>query len=123
MPPAVPLEPPADFVPLFEAEQAALLALLHDLGDEDWRRPTPCPGWSVLDLACHLAGDDLGLLARRRDRHFGTPPPDGASEAEFIAWLDELQDGWVRAARRLSPRNRGNGGLAMTSDQIPLAGS
>jgi hypothetical protein len=60
------------------------------------------PG-TVLGLACHLLGDDLGLLARRRDHHVGTPPPEDLSESEFIDWLDELQIEWVRAARRLSP--------------------
>jgi hypothetical protein len=48
-------------------------------------------------------GGDLGFLARRRDEYYGTPPPDGANEPEFIAWLDDMQMEWVRAARRLSP--------------------
>src|ERR1019366_9011620 len=39
-----------------------------------------------------------------RDGYYGTPGPDGAPEAEFVAWLDELQAEWVRAARRPSLR-------------------
>ena len=102
MPP--PSEPPADVVPLFEAERTRLIELLNGLTQSDWQRATPCPEWTVFGLVCHLLGGDFGLLARRRDDHFGTPPPEGATEAEFIQWLDELQRDWVRAARRLSPR-------------------
>lgn len=90
--------------PLFARERDLLLALLGSLSDEDWHRATPCPGWNVLGLACHLLGDDLGLLARRRDQYLGTPPPDNLTEPQFIDWLDELQAEWVRAARRMSPR-------------------
>ncbi len=99
-----PAEPPWDFASLFLVERARLSELLASLGPADWDRPSPCPGWTVLGLSSHLVGDDLGFLARHRDRHFGTPGPDGASESEFIAWLDDLQEEWVRAARRLSPR-------------------
>ncbi len=99
-----PAEPPWDVAALFVAERARLGELLAGLGPEDWQRPSPCPGWTVLGLCCHLAGDDLGFLARHRDGYYGTPPPENAGEGEFVAWLDDLQDEWVRAARRLSPR-------------------
>jgi hypothetical protein len=78
--------------------------LLRSLAIEDWQRPTPCPEWSVLGVACHLLGDDLGLLSRRRDHYLGTPAPEFLTEGQFIDWLDQLQIDWVRAARRLSPR-------------------
>lgn len=81
-----------------------MIDLLDGLTDGDWQRPTPCPEWTVFGLACHLLGGDFGLLARRRDSYYGTPPPDGANEAQFIEWLDDLQRDWVRAASRLSPR-------------------
>jgi hypothetical protein len=32
------------------------------------------------------------------------PPDDLREEAEFVEWLDALQDGWVQASRRLSSR-------------------
>lgn len=97
-------DPPVDVAPLFEAERAKLVDLLGGLTEIDWHRPTPCPEWTVLGLASHLLGGDLGFLARRRDRYHGTPPPAEASELEFIGWLDDLQMEWVRSARRLSPR-------------------
>jgi uncharacterized protein (TIGR03083 family) len=98
-----PSEPPGDYAGLFAVERDRLTELLAGLQAADWERPSPCPGWTVLGLGCHLVGDDLGLLARNRDGFLGTPAPAG-SEAEFAAWLDELQAEWVRAARRLSPR-------------------
>jgi uncharacterized protein (TIGR03083 family) len=99
-----PAEPPSDYPALFTVERARLGELLAGLGPADWDRPSPCPGWTVLGLCSHLVGDDLGFIARHRDSHFGTPAPDNATEGEFVAWLDNLQDEWVRAARRLSPR-------------------
>ncbi len=99
-----PAEPPRDYAGLFAVERDRLTGLLAGLLAADWERPSPCPGWSVLGLCCHLVGDDFGLLARHREGYYGTPGPGGATEAEFVAWLDELQAEWVRAARRLSPR-------------------
>ncbi len=96
-----PAEPSHDYAALFGLERSRLTELLAGLQPADWDRPSPCPGWSVLGLCCHLVGDDLGALARHRDAHYGTPGPPGA---QFVAWLDELQAEWVRAARRLSPR-------------------
>lgn len=102
---AIPDRSDVDYVGLFVGERQALLDLLASLDDVEWGRPTPCPGWSVLDLSCHLLGDDLSLLARQRDSHFGTRPPDGlGDEAAFVEWLDALQDGWVQASCRLSSR-------------------
>lgn len=101
---AIPSVPLAPLAPLFNIERSRLLELLQSIAPDDWDRPTPCPGWSVLGLATHILGGDLGLLARMRDGHHGTPAPDGIDETAFIAWLDDLQMGWVTAARRLSPR-------------------
>src|SRR5580700_6619299 len=99
----LPNEPPQEYAGLFAVERDRLTELLAGLHAADWERPSPCPGWTVLGLCCHLVGDDLGLLARHRDGFLGTPAPSG-SEAQFSAWLDELQAEWVRAPRRLSPR-------------------
>jgi uncharacterized protein (TIGR03083 family) len=97
-------EPPYEIAPLFLTERGRLGELLGGLDPADWQRPSPCPGWTVLGLCAHLAGDDLGFLARHRDGYYGTPGPERDGEAEFVAWLDGMQDEWVKAARRLSPR-------------------
>src|SRR5277367_4740543 len=91
-----PSEPPGDYAGPFAVERDRLTELLAGVQAADWDRPSPCPGWTVLGLCCHLVGDDLGLLARNRDGFLGTRAPAG-SEAEFAAWLDELQAEWVRA--------------------------
>jgi uncharacterized protein (TIGR03083 family) len=101
---APPAEPPHDHAALFAVERDRLNDLLAGLQGADWQRPSPCPGWSILGLCGHLLGDDFGLLARHRDGYYGTPAPAGGSESEFVAWLDDMQAGWVGAARRLSPR-------------------
>ena len=103
-PEVIPSDPPAAGAALFSLERERLLDLLGSFSEGDWERSTPCPGWDVADLAAHLLGDDLGLLARQRDGHHGTVPPAGATAAGFAEWLDRLQDDWVRAARRISPR-------------------
>jgi len=97
-------DPPARYSELFAIERARLVDLLRNVGGQEWSRPSPCPGWTVLGLCTHLVGDDLSILARHRDDHAGTIPPPGASEPEFIVWLDDLQNAWVKAAGRLSPR-------------------
>lgn len=33
-----------------------LLALLEELGPEEWNAPTECPGWTVADMVGHLIG-------------------------------------------------------------------
>jgi uncharacterized protein (TIGR03084 family) len=38
-----------------DAEQATLDALLSDLDDAVWVRPTPADGWSITDTVAHLA--------------------------------------------------------------------
>lgn len=93
---------------LFLEERRQLLALLGDISQEDWHNPTPCPGWSVKDVAAHILSDDLGLLSRRRDGHGYTPPynpgidwGDLGQLIEFINWQNDV---WVQAAKRFSPR-------------------
>ena len=89
-----------DAAPLLPELRAGLVEVLRDLGAADWSRPTACPGWTVADVAAHLLGVELGNVSRRRDDHRIDPPPD----ADVPRWLDALNESWVSAARRLSPR-------------------
>ena len=97
------MQPPSPVlvVDLLPEERERLLALLADLGEEAWRRPTGCPGWTVHDIALHLLGDDLGILSRMRDGF--TPFSPGPDEG-IVPFLNRLNADWVTAARRLSPR-------------------
>ncbi len=101
-----PLEPVL-VVHLFPEERRLLLDLLRMLGDEDWNTPTVCAGWSVKDVALHLLGDDLGRLSRGRDAFAGaafTPDGDRDFEAELLDFINDRNDLWVQAARRISPQ-------------------
>jgi uncharacterized protein (TIGR03084 family) len=54
----------AELVADLRGEQADLRSLLASLAPEDWDRPTPSPGWTVLHQVRHLAhGEELGELA------------------------------------------------------------
>lgn len=90
--PGPPAEPPADYPGLFMVERDRLRELLAGLAAADWEQPSPCPGWSVLGVCCHLVGDDLGLLARHRDSYDGTPAP-GALVAGPAGWEFRYQPG------------------------------
>ncbi len=100
-----PLDPVLS-VDLFPDERDALLELLSQLSDEEWGRPTVCVGWSVKDVALHLLGDDIGRLSRGRDGFAGAafvPRGDRDFEAELLAFINEANERWVQATRRISP--------------------
>jgi len=69
----------------------------------NWRKPTSCSQWSVKDVALHLLGGEIGILSRRRDEHLYSGSPIKNWE-ELVALINELNDTWVKATRRLSPR-------------------
>jgi uncharacterized protein (TIGR03083 family) len=94
------LGPAIDVRPLFAKQQAAWMELLRGLDDEDWQRPTICPGWSVKDIAAHVLGDHAGRLARHRD---GFPALGPRAGEAFPAFIDRVNAEWVTAARRISP--------------------
>ncbi len=94
-----PLEP-IQSVPLFAEMREELIRVLSGLLDEDWSKPTACAGWTVKDVALHLLADTLGYVSRNRDGdgiYFDTLDWD-----ELIALINQHNDVWVRATRRLS---------------------
>ncbi len=101
-----PLEPVLT-LHLFPEERAALLNLLSSLSAPKWDAPTVCPGWSVKDITAHLVADDLGRLSRGRDSYPGGSfawTGQGDFAAELLDYINEANERWVAAARRLSPR-------------------
>jgi uncharacterized protein (TIGR03083 family) len=86
----------------FALLRSHLLELLATFSDRDWARPTAAPGWSVKDVAAHLLGGDVGILSRERD---GTQPAATVSDYnQLVALVNRLNDEWIVAARRMSPR-------------------
>ncbi len=80
-----------------------LVDLLTHLKPEGWARPTAAPGWSVKDMALHLLGDDIGLLSNRRDG-FRHAQVSFDTWDELVDWLNQRNEDWVGATRRISPR-------------------
>ena len=97
---------PVDVVTLFPAERQSLLRLLERLTDEQWNRPTSCPGWTVHDVALHVLGVDIGNLSRWRDGFHdpGSPGPTDDTWPALVAFLNQMNESWVAAGRRISPR-------------------
>jgi uncharacterized protein (TIGR03083 family) len=93
------LGPPVGTLPLMRTVRARLHELVDDLADDDWHRPTVCPGWDVADIVAHVIGDDLGRLSRTHDGVALTPRPG----EDLPTFLDRINEEWVVAFRRLSP--------------------
>jgi uncharacterized protein (TIGR03083 family) len=99
---------PVIVVDLFPLERQELLLLLSQLQDEEWHKPTVCPGWSVKDIVLHLLGDDVGRLSRKRDVLDDSTSMSTHSTLntwdELVAYINERNDLWVQATRRMSNR-------------------
>src|SRR5438874_8732820 len=87
------------FAPL----RTELLAVLARLREDDWARLTAAPQWTVKDVAAHLLGGDVGILSRKRDA-FTPPGPAIQDYAELVKLINRLNQEWVVAASRMSPR-------------------
>lgn len=87
---------------LFPDTLDALLTLLTSLSADDWNKPTVAPRWSVKDIAQHLLGGEMGILSRKRDAYLFS---EGTINSwnDFVAFINNLNDVWVKATRRLSP--------------------
>jgi uncharacterized protein (TIGR03083 family) len=94
--------PAIDVVDRFAPLRAKLTGLLAHLSEADWSRATAAGRWSVKDVAAHLLGGDIGILARGRDGFRAGPPIQDYSE--LVELVNRLNDEWVVAARRISPR-------------------
>jgi len=99
---------PVIAVDLFPPERQELLLLLSQLEPEEWHKPTICPGWSVKDIVLHLLGDDIGRLSRNRDAFDDSITmntyPTFSSWNDLVAYINERNELWVQATRRMSNR-------------------
>jgi uncharacterized protein (TIGR03083 family) len=91
----IPPLPPDRVAELATAELAASIALLADLDDRDWARPTDCAGWTVHDLTAHLVGQyqglaKLGVFLRRHRRAHRRYPTLSRLDADNRQQLDDL---------------------------------
>jgi uncharacterized protein (TIGR03084 family) len=81
------------------AETAVLQRILDELTDEQWRWPTPAPGWSITDQVSHLArADEVAVLsATDRDAFDALTARENESSAE------SRTERWAREYRDRSP--------------------
>ncbi len=87
---------------LFPEILEELLDLLSGLSTENWNKPTVCSSWTVKDVALHLLGGDVGILSRQRDGY--SPTTLIESWEGLVALINDWNESWVQAARRMSPR-------------------
>lgn len=88
---------------LFPKVWAELLSLLSGLSPTEWDAPTVCSPWTVKEVAQHLLGGDIAILSRKRDGYTGSNEPI-RDWPELVALINALNDTWITATRRMSPR-------------------
>jgi hypothetical protein len=59
--------------------------------------------WSVKDVAAHLLDGNIRVLSMIRDQHMSAPDRDISSYQDLVAYLNQLNADWLKAARRISP--------------------
>lgn len=80
-----------------------LIGLLRSLSDDDWRRNTLAPQWTVKDITAHLLDGNLRALSMLRDGFYGETAGNIGSYRELVDFLNRLNADWVQAMRRVSP--------------------
>jgi uncharacterized protein (TIGR03084 family) len=82
------------------AEQDALDNVVAHISDEQWRRATPSPGWSVADQIGHLTYFDASAATAILD-----PDAFGASVSELVAGASEgsVDEFTLGSFRQLAP--------------------
>lgn len=90
-------------VHLFPELDEKLISLLKSLSPDDWNKPTVARLWSVKDVAAHLLDGNIRVLSMIRDQHMSAPDRDINSYQDLVAYLNQLNADWVKAARRISP--------------------
>jgi hypothetical protein len=56
-----------------QSEQAAWLALLDEIGEENMTQPEAASGWSIKDIGAHLTGWRRRTVLRFRDEQLNDP--------------------------------------------------
>lgn len=91
----------ADRIPALDQK---LVELLETLSPEDWKKQTIAPKWKVEDVVLHLLDGNIRILSIHRDGYFGVPPGIINSYDDLLAYLNQLNADWIKAAKRMSPK-------------------
>jgi len=87
-----------DVASALAAEHEAFGALLSGLGDDQWRAPTRCAGWTVADVVLHVSQSDQLAVASLTGRLDAV-----AAAFRTSGTVDDAADAMVREEQRLSP--------------------
>lgn len=90
-----------DLIPALDQK---LIELLETLSPSDWKKQTIAPHWKVEDVVLHLLDGNIRILSIHRDGYFGVPPGSINSYDDLLAYLNQLNADWIRAAKRMSPK-------------------
>jgi uncharacterized protein (TIGR03083 family) len=75
----------------------SLAELGGELSDDEWGRPTACPGWTVRDQLSHIVGTEAMLLGRP------TPEVDIGDAAHVRNDIGRFNEPWVAERRDRHP--------------------
>jgi uncharacterized protein (TIGR03083 family) len=117
---------------LAATEYDRFLALLRDLGSEDWARPTACPGWDVRLMAAHVLGmAEMASSTRETLRQNRLAGKAGGgidaltalqvrehADLDGAALLDRLAAAFPRALRGRQRVSRFAGRLKLPEEQV-----
>ena len=76
------MQSPSDRVEILRQEVAAFKERLATLAPEDWEKPSACDGWTIADVAAHLAGQAFALNVSRGLQGDSSPPAGAAPVTE-----------------------------------------
>jgi len=76
---------------LSATENSLVLDLLASLSDDDWNKPTECPGWDVRALAGHVLGGMEGFSSFGRLVHLMRATRKEAEEGSFVDAMTSIQ--------------------------------
>lgn len=93
---------PIETVHLFPVLNEKLFQLLHSLKPDEWNLPTIAKKWKVRDIAAHLLDGNIRSISILRDKHISRPAAPPENHRELVTYLNELNDEWIKAARRIS---------------------
>ncbi len=95
---------PIQVLHLFPVLDQKLFELLDSLTADDWHSPTIAKKWTVKDVAAHLLDGNLRTLSFIRDKYFAEKPRDVDSYQDLVMYLNDLNEKWIVAVKRLSPK-------------------
>jgi Mycothiol maleylpyruvate isomerase N-terminal domain len=96
--------PPISTIHLFTKLDTLLIDLLKSLTMGQWHFPTIAKQWTVKDIASHLLDGNLRAISMLRDHYFGAPAENIHSYKDLVNFLNQLNNSWTAATKRLSPQ-------------------